>query len=180
MLKVTRFQILILIIIYIILQMYFQLTSFSSLLNLIMIGIYFYYVIDIVIKLNNLRSFLNYKDKTLFKLSIITIFVNYFYNLYLFIILFNKDEFEKLRYFENNYLDQILNISITLTFVALMPYLLVKLIISFEQNKQVKVSNYIKEFFISIFPPTFIIFMVPRINQIYENFIAEIDEVEVD
>lgn len=139
-------------------------------------ALYSAYVFVVIFQLNKIFKFLSKKDLNFFSYTLVLLCCAIIFNVYTDFKIYNLEGFEKIDYIRNNNYYQINNFIIFFIFFVNMPYLLTKSIISCEQNKVIIVSDYIKEFIFSMFIPLFIYFMVPRINKVYEDTIAENDE----
>lgn len=169
MLKIKHFHFFIVFIIITIIGTF----SFNNIILIIQrnlfITLYGIYIINVIPKLNNIYKSLDHIDLKIYKGSILLLLIAILYSIYSGFETYNFDGFELYDYYENNILLKTSNFALLINFFIILPYFLTKTIVSVEQRKVIKVSDYFKEFIFAIITPIFIYKMVPRINQIYEN-----------
>lgn len=173
MLKIKNFHFIIVFITLILLGAVINNNLILIIYENIFIISYSVYVLSVIPQLNKIFQSFNKFDLNLLNISSTLILVTLIYRIYAGYEMHNLDGFEMFDYLENNVYYKINSFIIIIIIITNIPYLLTKSIISCEQKKIIKVSDNVKEFVISIFIPIFIYIMVPRINKIYENSLAE-------
>lgn len=146
--------------------------------DILLIITYLVYTFTIIHLLNNLFQSLNKYLKIYYYLTYIYLFYGVFYGLYLQVSL---GEFEFLNYIESfnqTIIGSFVNTTAYISILFSIPFLLTKVLLSCEKKEVVKVFSYTTDFLKFIIPPIAIWLMVPRINKVYENSIAENEEDE--
>ena len=179
MFKIKNYHFLLLLLFTTLFSFFLKMILQSITIEIIMLSFYLFYTFIIIFKLNDLFNSLGKYLKIYFLITYIFLFSILIYGYYLNITL-NKLEYleHSIKINESEY-GQLLIFIINFCFLFSQPFLLTKVLLSCEKKEVVKVFSYTTDFLKFIIPPIAIWLMVPRINKVYENFLAENKENEL-